>query len=133
VAGDLQHRELALRSVRGACAEAVPACTPGDTSARTFCDELISAVSEAFNNIALHGYRNLPLGHVDLEVLAEAEKVMVIIRDEGHSYDPRNTPPPCLESLPEGGMGAFIMRHFVDEMSYTPGPPNTLTLTKRLR
>jgi serine/threonine-protein kinase RsbW len=60
------------------------------------------------------------------------EWMRVMIKDTGVSYDPCQAIPPDLESLPESGMGIFIMRSFVDEITYVAGSPNILTLFKRL-
>jgi serine/threonine-protein kinase RsbW len=51
--------------------------------------------------------------------------------DEGKTFNPQAVATPDFESLPESGMGLYIIRAFVDEMDYSPGPPNVLTLTKR--
>jgi serine/threonine-protein kinase RsbW len=51
--------------------------------------------------------------------------------DTGQSFDPDTIGPPELDELPEGGMGLFIMRSFMDEVDYHPGPPNVLRLKKR--
>ena len=37
---------------------------------------------------------------------------------------------PDLATLPEGGMGLYMMHSFVDEVVYRAGSPNVLTLTK---
>jgi serine/threonine-protein kinase RsbW len=50
--------------------------------------------------------------------------------DEGQPFDPSGYQK-LPDSLPEGGMGLFIIRSFVDEVRYVGGPPNTLTLVKR--
>ena len=39
---------------------------------------------------------------------------------------------PDLESLPESGLGIFIIKSFMDQVVYRPGAPNLLEMTKRI-
>lgn len=99
-----------------------------------FIRELMSAVSEAFNNVVFHGYAGRR-GDVEIEVTNDMchDTVTVFVRDHGRFFDIEAVPPPPLESLPETGMGLHIMRSFVDELTFEPGDPNELRLSKRLR
>ena len=92
---------------------------------------LLSAVGEAYNNIVLHGYCGRTPGAFQMKIRNCPECVRVEIRDTGESYDPTQAPCPDLESLPESGIGIFLMRSMVDEVSYVAGCPNVLTLVKR--
>jgi serine/threonine-protein kinase RsbW len=53
------------------------------------------------------------------------------MRDYGSSFDPTTVPPPDFDALPESGWGLFIIKSFMS-ISYAPGRPNVLTLTKTL-
>jgi anti-anti-sigma factor len=70
------------------------------------------------------------LGVVEIAVAARQDQLSVEMRDYGESYDPSATPAPDLNTLPESGLGVFIMRSFMDRVEYTPGAPNVLRLTK---
>jgi len=95
--------------------------------------QFVSAFGEAFNNAVQHGYSHAPRpGHLQIEVSWDTETITVKLIDEAASFDPSVVPPPELDSLPESGMGLFIIRSFVDRFDYKPGPPNVLSLTKRL-
>src|SRR5262245_22957417 len=72
--GQLDRREGVVRSVAAAVARAVP-------GNRSFCDEVVTAFAEAFNNIAIHGYRGREPGPVEVEILASGDEVTVILRD----------------------------------------------------
>lgn len=100
-----------------------------------FDTKVVSAVSEVFNNIAIHGYRDRPTGNVDLEIEIHAGHITLRLTDTGASFDLAAAPEPDLEGLPESRMGLYIVRSFMDEVSYQPGDgagtPNVLTLTKR--
>jgi len=93
--------------------------------------QAVSAFGEAFNNVAIHGYRDLEPGNVDIEISWTQEQIVIQMSDSGRTFDPDATPPPALDELPEGGMGIFIMRSFMDEVENTAGPPNVLRLIKR--
>lgn len=93
--------------------------------------EAVSAFSEAFNNVAIHGFRELTPGNVDIEISWSAEELLIQMTDSGHSFDPDTIEPPAFDELPEGGMGIFIMRSFMDEVAYQAGPPNVLRMVKR--
>jgi serine/threonine-protein kinase RsbW len=97
-----------------------------------FTDHVVSAVGEAYSNIVLHGYAGREPGSIEMQIENSSEGMRVMMRDTGTSFDPSQTPVPDLDALPESGLGIFIMRSFVDEVTYVPGSPNTLTLVKRL-
>jgi serine/threonine-protein kinase RsbW len=121
-------RDLALAAVLGA----VDAVEPGfDGDAR---DELTTAVVEAFNNIVLHAYRDMPGGRIDMHVRAQPGSVEIHFFDHGRGFDFDSVPMPDLGELPESGMGIYIMRSFMDDVTYTCGDggmPNVLVLSKR--
>ena len=98
----------------------------------TFQEHVVSAFSEAFNNACIHAYRGIPPGSVTIEVAPEPERIAIRLIDHGHVFDPATVPEPDLASLPESGMGIFIIRSFMDEVRYEPGPPNVLSLAKAL-
>lgn len=97
-------------------------------------DEITSALCEAFNNIVLHAYKGMQGGRIDMHVRAENGEVEVHLFDHGRGFDMDSIPMPDLGQLPENGMGIYIMRSFLDEVSYTRGGggmPNVLLLRKR--
>jgi serine/threonine-protein kinase RsbW len=117
------YRDLVLRTVSAACT--LNGHAQGDLR-----HEVVSAVSEAFNNVVLHAYDGHP-GELELCIESTAEELRVVMTDQGRPFDPSSVPLPELSSLPETGMGVFIVRSFMDEVVYTPGPPNVLVLVKR--
>jgi serine/threonine-protein kinase RsbW len=141
---DLRYRDVAVRAVAEACrlvsrSRIAHGSAPPMRSATTtqtldlsdrFAAEVVSAVSEIFNNIAIHGYGGDGSGDVTLEMRIRGDRVVIVISDEGSSFDPSQVPLPELDALPEGGMGIHIARACMDELDYTPGPPNIWTLTK---
>jgi serine/threonine-protein kinase RsbW len=131
VPGALCYRHLAIRVVSTACK--VAGAAGGDFEA-----EAISACGEAFNNIAIHGYRGRPPGVVCIEVAWSEEHLAITFVDDGKVFDleeaaSSSSMPPDLDDLPERGMGLYIIRTCMDGVDYRPGPPNVLRLVKLTR
>jgi len=124
VPGALVYRDLAVRAVQAACK------LVGRLDG-SFDDQVVSAFSEAFNNAALHSYKDRP-GEIDIEIELTDNAITLRISDEGEGYDPEKVPAPDLAALPESGMGLYIIRSFMDEVVYKPGKPNVLTMSKKV-
>jgi serine/threonine-protein kinase RsbW len=127
VPGTLEYRNLALRAVSEACRLA----QHDEWEGASLEAQTVSALGEAFNNIAIHGYAGRPPGDVVVEISWTRDEIVMQISDDGHSFDPELVELPDLDALPEGGMGLFIIRSFMDEVDYQAGPPNVLRLVKR--
>jgi serine/threonine-protein kinase RsbW len=134
VPGSTASRGKVLEAVERACREfaAHQAQSP-----EVFVNEMVSAVGEAFNNIAIHAYDDDNRRSVHVEISCEDDFVTTTLKDFGVAFRPK--PPVELNlgivgtrDLPESGMGMFIIRAFVDEIVYTPGIPNVLQLRKRV-
>lgn len=139
VPGNLRYRDIVLRVVASACRLLRPPRpkqeTSRDPAVEDFDDKVVSAVSEAFNNVAIHAYRGRSAGSVELELEIGEDGIRIRLLDTGASYDPTSKPAPNLDELPESSMGLYIMRACMDDVSYRvgnpPHEPNVLTLTKR--
>jgi serine/threonine-protein kinase RsbW len=132
VPGIIECRDMVLRTVSSACRLLFSDADSRKSRCSEFTAHLVSAVGEAYNNIVLHGYAGREPGSVRMQIENCPEWMRVKIEDSGTSFDPSEATPPNLESLPESGLGVFIMRSFVDEVTYVAGSPNVLTLLKRL-
>jgi serine/threonine-protein kinase RsbW len=135
VPGRIECRDMVLRTVSAACKLVTPAARSRRSRYAEFATQVVSAVGEAYNNVVLHGYAGRDPGSVQIHIENCHEWMRVMIKDTGMSFDPAQASPPDLEALPESGLGIFIMRSFVDEVTYLPGSagsPNVLTLFKRL-
>jgi serine/threonine-protein kinase RsbW len=93
---------------------------------------IVSAFNEAFNNAVLHAYAGRSDGTVELELKIEPPRVELTLADHGRSFDPLSVREPDLDTFPEGGLGLYIMRTFMNEVEYHPGEPNVLTMVKYL-
>jgi len=126
--GILEHRDVALRAVSTACKLVTP--RPLGPAWNEFQMQVVSAVGEAFNNIVLHGYEGRKEGSIDLRIQTHRGHIRIELRDWGSGFDPTEVPAPAFDTLPESGLGLFIMQSFM-EMAYRSGRPNLLTLSKR--
>jgi serine/threonine-protein kinase RsbW len=137
VPGSLRYRDLVCRVVGSSCkllGKSVQGAGQGDGDELE--SQVISAVGEAFNNIAIHAYGGWEApGDVDIEIAATNEEITIRMSDTGQSFDPTRVPEPDLAGLPEAGMGLYIMRSFMDSVVYTagrtPAASNVLVLSKR--
>lgn len=143
--GELRFRSVIVRTVAAACrlarsldrsvseAEAAEAAVGEALDlSHDFDAKMVSAVSEAFNNIVIHAYRGRKPAEVALEIELGETQVQVRLFDSGESIDQLPSEEPDLDSLPEGGLGLFIIQSFVDEFHYTPGKPNQWSMTKAI-
>jgi serine/threonine-protein kinase RsbW len=97
--------------------------------------DLQLAVEESVANTILHGYRGAT-GEVTLIIHARPDSVQVRIEDHAPPFDPLSLPDPDrgsdLATRRNGGLGIFLMRQVMDEVTYEyAGGANILTLVKR--
>lgn len=133
VPGSVAFRGRVLEMVERVCRKAVGQ----DRGPEPFVHQMVSAVGEAFNNIAIHAYNDTNRDEVEVEVSIDSTCVTATLRDFGVAFLPRQSKPVDMSrfgdlDLPESGMGMHIMRSFVDEVDYRPGSPNVLQLRKNL-
>ena len=97
--------------------------------------DVLLAVTEMVTNIILHGYRQQP-GTIEIEVRPEGDALVVQLRDEAPLFDPTTLPAPDitlpLDSRPVGGLGVYMTKKLMDDVSYrvTSQGKNELTLVK---
>jgi anti-sigma regulatory factor (Ser/Thr protein kinase) len=95
------------------------------------------AVEEACTNIIQHGYSGRK-GTIKILCKLVESDFTVTIRDRGNPFDPRSVPPPdlgtALDKRKVGGLGIYLMRKLMDEISYSfdAANGNQLTMRKRL-
>ena len=118
----MEYRELAMRFVTSVCKLV-------EARNGAFHDQVISAFGEAFNNAVLHSYGTKG-GELQIEVEPSRDRLTIRLIDYGRAFDPDTVPAPDLDNLPESGLGLFIMRSCMDDVTYTPGNPNVLSMTK---
>jgi serine/threonine-protein kinase RsbW len=142
VPGLLRYRAVAVRVV--AEAARLVSCSsvrdPTDPLAHDVRDPfdtaVVSAFAEIFNNVAIHAYHRKGGGTIEIAITALERELVIEVKDHGSPFDIDGVAPLPTElddeSLPEGGMGIYIAKTMLDEMTYEPGPPNLWRLCKRL-
>lgn len=98
-------------------------------------EELKLAVDEACTNIIEHAYQYDDAHEIDLAILAESDRLIVRIRDEGKAFDPSTYQEPDLAQMTRerrgGGLGVHLMRQLMDRVDYErQGHTNEVRLTK---
>jgi serine/threonine-protein kinase RsbW len=87
-----------------------------------FCEagvrDILIAVSEAATNALKHGSPGTEQDQIAVRCRAEADRLVIEVRDQGRGFDPLAVPVPVAEQLREGGMGIFFMRTLMDEVSF---------------
>jgi len=91
--GRVQHRDIVLRAVAAACK--LVRHSPGqaaDADWNDFRMQVVTAVSEAFNNIVLHAYAGRDDGIIEMNIRTSRDQIIIELRDFGDSFDPSKVP-----------------------------------------
>lgn len=95
------------------------------------------ALEEAVVNIILYAYPQDQLHEIRLKVTASGEQLIFLLTDSGMSFDPTQVPEADvtlpLEERPIGGLGVFLIRKIMNEVTYERiGGENKLTMKKNI-
>ena len=95
------------------------------------------ALEELFINVAMHGASPGVVPQVEVEFTCENGNVALTLRDDGPAFDPLNLPPPdvdaALEDRPVGGLGIYLVREMMDEVTYQrTATQNCLRMVKHI-
>ncbi len=96
---------------------------------------LLLAVTEATTNAIIHGNKNNKLKMVRISVFVEGKDISIVIKDEGKGFDPSIIPDPTDPEnlLKDSGRGLYLMRVYMDGLSYNQTPEGTETILKLKR
>ena len=101
-----------------------------ETATPSLNAHVISAFGEAFNNVVWHAYGGQRTGEVEITVEVAPAGITVKIADRGSSFDIDSVEDPDLPSMPEGGLGLWIIRSLMSTVTYERGEPNVITMVK---
>lgn len=110
-------------------------CTEKNIS-KDDCDDIEICVVEALNNIIEHSYGRLESHQIKIELIFEKLYLQIKITDTGNRRKnfkkaELKVNPSYIQSLPERGMGLFIIEKLMDKTSYeTQNDSNIFTMTK---
>jgi serine/threonine-protein kinase RsbW len=102
-------------------------------------EQIILAVDEACTNIIKHAYEFSPDGIIDIDIKFRDDKFTIAITDEGKGFDPKLIPVPDVREFYKqkkvGGLGIYLMKKLMDEVSYSVEKKNKnrVTLVKYLK
>ncbi len=103
-------------------------------------DAFVLAVDEICANLVQHAEVGVFPGPTRVTVRRDGKDAIITVEDRGRPFDPADAPAPDLtsdwEDRPVGGLGWYLVKQVVDELSYVSTPVvdgvlNRLTLTKR--
>ncbi len=88
---------------------------------------LLLAITEATTNAIIHGNKNNQLKMVRIYVYVDGSNLTVIIKDEGKGFDPSIVPDPTDPEnlLKDSGRGLYLMRVYMDGLTYNQTPDGT--------
>jgi serine/threonine-protein kinase RsbW len=95
------------------------------------------AADEAASNIIEHAYEGVSNATLDITCDMQGDDIVIIMRDTGKPFDPSKVKQPNLKAdLSDrqiGGLGVYLMRKLMDDVSYQSNSRtgNLLTMTKR--
>ncbi|MGB7873372.1 MAG: ATP-binding protein [Anaerolineales bacterium] len=96
------------------------------------------AADEASSNIIEHAYAGMQNGKLEIDCTIFEGGLKIVMRDQGKSFSPSSVPEPNVKAdLSErkiGGLGMYLMRKLMDEVTYESSDRtgNTLTMIKRI-
>lgn len=101
------------------------------------CGQMSLAVDEALCNIINHGYDRRPDGHIWVNIWViddDPPGIRIVIDDQARQVEPSSIRSRDLEDIRPGGLGVYIIRQIMDDVSYEKrdGGGMRLTLTKRI-
>jgi serine/threonine-protein kinase RsbW len=95
------------------------------------------AADEAASNIIEHAYEGVSDATLDIHCDMQGDSIIITMRDTGKPFDPSKVKQPDIKAdLSDrqiGGLGVYLMRKLMDDVSYKSNSKtgNLLTMTKR--
>lgn len=95
------------------------------------------ALEEAIANIIMYAYPSEEEREITLQVSTNKQQLIFLLTDCGVSFDPTQTEEAAIdlpiEERPIGGLGIFLIRKIMNEVSYERiGDENKLTMKKNI-
>ena len=84
---------------------------------------LLTAVGELCTNSIKHAYEGVGGQPIQVSVTAFDDRLTIQVEDFGKGFDASQYVEPDLDTLPEHGLGLYLVRRLVDTMSREVGRP----------
>jgi len=99
---------------------------------------LTLSLDEIVSNVIRHGYSDTGDHIVEVRLTVHDGTVTAVVEDDGHPYDPRESPAPDLtlpvEQRGPGGLGIYLVKQMMDSIDYErKAGKNVLTVTASKR
>lgn len=103
-------------------------------------EDIKLSVAEAVTNATLHAYED-DNGEIEIECLAELDYLQITVQDHGTSFKigqeqrltQRIDSSKDVESLPEGGLGIFLIETLMDHVEITSDLGTRIVMVKKRR
>ena len=94
------------------------------------------ALEEAVSNVILYAYPEGTKGEVTIQAVVWEERIDFTVSDNGVPFDPTDAPEPDISAdvsdRPVGGLGIYLVKRIMDEVSYArKDGKNILSMTKK--
>ena len=94
------------------------------------------ALEEAVSNVLLYAYPPETDGQVDIDAVVREDRIDFTVSDSGIPFDPTTAPEPDLSAdlkdRPVGGLGIYLVKRIMDQVSYKRKKgKNILSMTKK--
>lgn len=95
------------------------------------------ALEEAVTNVIMYAYPKGTEGPVDIDATLDGGELCFVLSDSGTPFDPTAAPEADIslgvEERPIGGLGIFLVRKIMDQVTYQyTGGRNTLKMLKKI-
>ena len=100
---------------------------------------IILATEEAVTNIVHHAYADREKGPVRISCKIDKNQCIITLIDKGKRFNPADVPLPDISadiaSREIGGLGIYLIRHFMDSVSYSFSDDigNQLVMVKKIK
>lgn len=95
-------------------------------------NDILYSVGEALSNAIKHGCKCDQQNKFSVKCIVGPRKIVIEISDPGTGFDPDAVPDPELTSIVRGGLGIYIMRGLMDEVTYDFSKGTKVRLAKNL-
>ena len=93
---------------------------------------LLLSITEATTNAIKHANKNDKTKKVTITAEKISNQLIIRVKDEGNGFDPSTVPDPTAPEnlMKDSGRGLYLMRYYMDDVSYNLTPEGTEIILK---